>query len=451
MPVITQIKSSAGTGKTRFLIDDVLKYLGWGYEPEDIALVSFTKAAASEAIERICRATGYAQSRFKYFSTIHSMCFRELGMRRQDMMMSADYTKCGKDLGISLKGIAPDSEILPEEMTPTELQDKAIVLFDQLYRDNPHFTDYRDIKPRTMSFMRDFEKWKRKHNKYDFVDLLQYFIDGKYTLPCRVAYVDEAQDITTLQWKVILQAFFTTTERIKIAYDKKQMIYEGFGANMEPISELKSYYTTLDKSWRVPSRIMKVGNKIGKLIDPLYSNCKTSREGGELKMINLIEQVDLSKKNTLLLCYSRSARNKYKELCIKRGVNFIINGIPYISALDILSANTGVGISRLTDEKLSFIKYNNITEYTTPNIEISTIHGVKGKEADYVYVMTDIPAKIDKEEYLPSIHRVFYVACTRAKQELVIIAPQTEHYYGHLLYITKQIVENREYEDEISF
>ena len=66
-----------------------------------------------------------------------------------------------------------------------------------------------------------------------------------------------------------------------------------------------------------------------------------------------------------------------------------------------------------------------------PRIKISTIHGVKGGEADHVLLMTDIAPRTYREMHsLPDDEiRVFYVAITRAKNSLHIVQPNTNMYF----------------------
>tara|TARA_R110000751_G_scaffold64667_2_gene132734 strand:- start:1092 stop:2573 length:1482 start_codon:yes stop_codon:yes gene_type:complete len=61
-----------------------------------------------------------------------------------------------------------------------------------------------------------------------------------------------------------------------------------------------------------------------------------------------------------------------------------------------------------------------------PRITVSTIHGAKGGEADNVAVFTDLsPAAEQHMRHAPDdMHRVFYVAVTRAKKNLFIIESQ---------------------------
>ena len=68
-----------------------------------------------------------------------------------------------------------------------------------------------------------------------------------------------------------------------------------------------------------------------------------------------------------------------------------------------------------------------------PRIKVSTIHGAKGGEADNVLLLTDISPTSDnsrllgdKESQLLSddLHRLFYVAVTRTKQNLFLVDPE---------------------------
>ena len=62
----------------------------------------------------------------------------------------------------------------------------------------------------------------------------------------------------------------------------------------------------------------------------------------------------------------------------------------------------------------------------TPRIILSTIHGAKGGEADNVLILPDITkSAIDNNDIDPDeLHRLFYVAVTRAKKELHILDPK---------------------------
>ena len=65
------------------------------------------------------------------------------------------------------------------------------------------------------------------------------------------------------------------------------------------------------------------------------------------------------------------------------------------------------------------------------DIEVNTIHSSKGREADNVVVLPDMTTTsyYAYQKDPDNEHRVFYVACTRAKQKLFIHTPVTSRYY----------------------
>ena len=66
-----------------------------------------------------------------------------------------------------------------------------------------------------------------------------------------------------------------------------------------------------------------------------------------------------------------------------------------------------------------------------PRIKVSTIHSMKGGEADNIIVVPDISYAAHREyQKDPSTeHRVFYVAVTRAKKSLHVLYPTTDRNY----------------------
>ena len=61
-----------------------------------------------------------------------------------------------------------------------------------------------------------------------------------------------------------------------------------------------------------------------------------------------------------------------------------------------------------------------------PRILLSTIHGVKGGEADNVILLTDLSKQTLREyERVPDdVNRLFYVGATRTKEHLHIVEPK---------------------------
>ena len=69
-----------------------------------------------------------------------------------------------------------------------------------------------------------------------------------------------------------------------------------------------------------------------------------------------------------------------------------------------------------------------------PRIELSTIHGAKGGEAENVVLLTDLTQNTMKgyERDPDDENRLFYVAATRTKENLHIIEPR-KYEKGYIL------------------
>jgi len=73
---------------------------------------------------------------------------------------------------------------------------------------------------------------------------------------------------------------------------------------------------------------------------------------------------------------------------------------------------------------------------TDPRIELSTIHGAKGRERENIILCMDYGTETQSEmlsqkalEDPDTSHRLFFVGVTRAMQRLYILAPLTANYY----------------------
>jgi superfamily I DNA/RNA helicase len=64
-----------------------------------------------------------------------------------------------------------------------------------------------------------------------------------------------------------------------------------------------------------------------------------------------------------------------------------------------------------------------------PRVRLSTIHSAKGAEADHVVLMTEMAWRTAREAYQnpDDERRVWYVAATRARSKLTIVASATEN------------------------
>lgn len=216
-------------------------------------------------------------------------------------------------------------------------------------------------------------------------------------------------------------------------------IFTYAGASPETVLKLRGKQHMLDTSYRVPSKILSYAQNIVDLMELTdHSKCKAIKAGGQIEEISELEELSTMfdfKKSYFFLARNKRFFKKYEEWCRENAIPYCIKGEPVFSMTDKIEFREG----RTQDwdkEKLDFAQYcySKGTFYSEPNVNISTIHTVKGDEADVVVLMSDISKAVSSQLDLDedSEHRVFYVAVTRAKEKLIIVQPQTRTYYPYL-------------------
>lgn len=499
----TLILGAPGCGKTTRLLEIVEQKLASGIPPDRIAYMSFTTKAVNEAINRAEKKFGFVKRDLPFFRTVHSFCFRQTGASRSSVMGSAHYQDLARILGISLNGkLDEEGTGLPVGGTVGD----QMLFVDNLARstgDSLKKTystlEYPDFSWHQLSqFSKALSAYKVDAGLMDFTDMLrEYLVAGK-AANVDVAIIDEAQDLSNVQWEVIKRAFATTQE-VYIAGDDDQAIYKWSGADVNTFLSLEGNREVLAKSWRLPSSIHALSQKIIKQVGKRFDKAFASREDkGQISYYMNPSMIKDSEGTWLYL-----ARNAYQLSGIKRtlfeqGITFTTSqgssvkasehkaivywerlraGKPQLGS-DIRHAleylEVGVGVKRgfkdgrkLVEDQLYTMQdlkdnygvlvdcpwHDALTsipleqrEYylmvlrqggpkalsQAPRHHISTIHGVKGGEADNVVILTDL-AKKSYTEYTKNPDdeiRVFYVGVTRARKHLHIVLPQTNMYFN---------------------
>jgi len=72
-----------------------------------------------------------------------------------------------------------------------------------------------------------------------------------------------------------------------------------------------------------------------------------------------------------------------------------------------------------------------------PDITITTIHGSKGREADHVYLFSEMMGKLRGEE---DEHRVAYVGASRAKKSLTVVTESMAEVKGMVNYVYPSVI-----------
>lgn len=270
-----------GSGKTKRLIEFIRKKIqNDGVSPDKICYITFTRSAVMEAKNRITSAIPELEKRdFSYFGTIHSICYRLLGLNKKLVIDKKDYSNISKELKLSFSE-SEFERVYSFDNTQfyddSNLQCNFLIRVDNYIRNKlpfPNVQDYRkllnelisenyQIKVTEPQHYRFLEKLKvLKHNgKYDFTDMLEGVIINNLYPDVDYLIVDEAQDLSPLMWKVI-ELFTKNTKDITIyAGDPFQAIYHFNGTNPELFLNVDGKVVFMKKSYRMYPIIIKYVN-----------------------------------------------------------------------------------------------------------------------------------------------------------------------------------------------
>ena len=369
-----------GTGKTFYLTNNVLPKL-----KGTIAVLSFTKAGAKEITSRLKAPVAFA-------GTIHKFAVKATDIIGQQIL--TDLTDFLKTLGNnqSIKKILDEYTLHRE----TEVLTSVSNLYKTIVK---RYEDYKDQK-----------------GLYDFTDILEKAT--KIRLPSfDYVVVDEAQDLTPLQWKLIYN--IPVNKELIVAGDDDQAIFEWAGANAHGMSNVPGDTIILDKSYRLPSSILNYSKKIlSKIRKRESKDFAPAYEGGSVTY-----------SNTFYNLLSILKDNKFKAILVRD--NFIkadiekllfTYNLPYKS---ILKGKYKKAYEAGKEIPLKYLNYFKKVEGKDIIFDVRTIHKSKGLEWDNVIVIADLNSKITDSLFhqseIDTEARNWYVAATRARKNLYVV------------------------------
>ena len=474
-----------GTGKTTTLLKIVESSLKRGVAPEKIAYLAFTRKAAYEAQERAMVQFGFDESRFPYFRTLHSLAFKQLGLQRDEVMTNTHYRSLGKALGVEFKGIYDEDLGIH---TGYGLGDKCSRI-ESLARVGMRSVEqqynYSNVDDLTLHAVKQYDSalrvYKKENGLLDFTDMLERY---NSPLPVDICIFDEAQDLSSLQYKMAI-SLSSEAQEVYIAGDDDQAIFGWAGADVNKFLSLKGDRHILPQSYRIPRSVHNIASDIVKRIKKRYMKPWSPKtEVGMVEHLADEQQIDFSDQKTWL-CMSRSKYllNRFQKVARQQGYGYLYNGQHSLESDETRAITSwekvrkGKGITLFEAKNMiqffgSNIKLKNKDVYNLsdfglpeearnydwmrmlrgiapdereylrsclrngekfsdkPRIVISTIHQSKGGEADNVALATDMGRLSWENSHTDEENRVWYVAVTRAKENLYIMRPRGLRYYA---------------------
>jgi DNA helicase-2/ATP-dependent DNA helicase PcrA len=422
---------------------------------------------------------------------LHSLCFRQLGLTSREVLQGPRLQEFAQYAGIRINGRFSDDGTFAgfEEGDRILFMENLARVHERSLRVQYDLDDDGLSWHKVQSVVRALENFKREEGLVDYTDMLKDFADMRAGVGLRCLFVDESQDLTPLQWRVVVN-LAQGVQRMAVAGDDDQAIYVWAGADVGHMLALEGRRRVLAQSYRVPRAIQRVATG---LIDDIHhrqpKQWAARDDEGIVDDQEDIYDVDVAKGTVLVL-----ARNSYilddivAPSLRLQGFLFERHGHPSvkrsivqaISAWEELRAGHAqpASVIREVYALTKHVKYGHRTlprvdddamltldELTTahglettavwhdafdglppamrsyllairkrgekllaaPRIRLSTIHGSKGGEADHVVLMLEMASRTQREmSHAPDDERrVWYVAATRAREQLTIVRSKT--------------------------
>lgn len=488
-----RIVGPPGTGKTTELLNILEREVSSGVDPKRIAFLTFTRAARKEALAR----TGKSEGEFPLCKTIHSICYHQLAVSKDQVVRPENLREFGKEIGIKLTGanFDPWIEEFERGIDPPTREDfllqanhcgrhRKIHLKEALQELSTDIDYFYAVW-----FTKAYRNWKTSYGLLDYTDLLDDFLKFGKPLDIDVIFVDEAQDLSRLQWDVV-NLLGAGAQRFYVAGDDDQAIFHWAGADSNAFQDIiVDENRTLTVSHRVSKSVyslaMDVAHRINKRIPKEYSPRDSE---GLVQDIGFLGNADLNQQTFILF------RNHYRgavfaQFLREQSIPFIGKGSPLTNSdarvavyawYQLLAkgeANVEVvkrflryadpdyidtKVYNLVKERkvlkarevffevpkieqwykilkelpgkdvvAGYIKRHGFVRTALPKVELLSIHQSKGREAHTVV----IDPEMSKAVWLSMIknsddeHRVWYVAVTRAKERVFFLLPDGSYSY----------------------
>jgi len=342
----------------------------------------------------------------------------------------------------------------------------------------------QDMDKRLLQIISDeVQNYKESFQLVDFTDMIEKFIVSKLCPNFDITFIDEAQDLSPIQWKMV-DIIKENSKYVILAGDDDQAIYGWAGADVKKFQQKFSKKDIiLPQSYRVPLKVQDIADKILNLIPDdrrIKKQWQARKEVGDVSYVHSLEDVPLDEGNWLVLARYNDKLNRLKPFLKERGIYFeykdrksykvtlfrtILNYIRWQKGNDLsLPEVKDIFEYTSTDEELTEERMYNLEEFgydknipwydeftsdyeeclyiremlsngeelrKDPRVKLSTIHSAKGGEADNVLLILDntktireaLEKSTDKQD---EEHRVWYVGVTRTKQNLYIMAAKKE-------------------------
>ena len=180
----TIIYGPPGTGKTHTLLEHIEKFLETT-EPNKIGYFTFSKNAAIEGKERA--AVKFRLSLLDdlpYFQTLHSFCFNQLNLSKNQVMKEKHYKELGEKMGLEIEGTQQD-----EDHDSVFYSKNPYIQLINIARSKEidpvkyyHLTGSPQVSLNKLKIIsEELQRYKTEHGLVDFPDMIEKFLKSADT------------------------------------------------------------------------------------------------------------------------------------------------------------------------------------------------------------------------------------------------------------------------------
>ena len=321
----TIVLGPPGTGKTTTLLKEVDKYLKQT-DPDKIGYFSFTQKAAYEARDRAMSKFNFSEKDLPYFRTLHSLAFRRLGIRKDEVMQRRHYEDLGKKANLVVDYHEYENEHTGLFTTKSDIL--RIIQLAKLRGITPEeqfnkqeHTQLIDIKT-LKQFDHDLKQYKKDYNLIDFTDMITEFVKSDRSPRFDVVFIDEAQDLSRSQW-TMARSIWDKTQDTYIAGDDDQAIFRWAGADVDSFIAQTGKIVQLTQSYRIPQVVHDVASRIvNKIQHRLPKEWRPKTQRGLLSYYDEFKNINMKHGNWLVLARTRFMLNELEEQLYAQGLYY---------------------------------------------------------------------------------------------------------------------------------
>ena len=305
------ILAGAGTGKTKTLVYKVARLIENGIPPEQIVLLTFTRRAAKEMMDR---ATLLLDERCQHIQggTFHSFCTQILRKYSSHIGYNQEFSILDSSDSMDLiqhvrsnLNIEHRTQRFPAKRSLAKLFSLHInKQLDIRVLLHAHYPQFLVHEKEIIELFKDYESYKAKHHIMDFDDLLfnteKLFVEHpdileRISSTCKHVLVDEFQDTNKIQ-AILCEHFSSFHQNLTVVGDDAQSIYAFRGSDHENILRFPNEFADtelikLEENYRSSPEILDVANAILKQSSKLFDKkLFTNRESSDLPA--LIKAID---------------------------------------------------------------------------------------------------------------------------------------------------------------